>query len=183
VTTFLPLPLVGDLELGPAPASPQPSMTLTGQVNLQSHEDFPQVHPSLFEDTRIAAFVVVDVVFDIEGGVQATVRQASGTGTYVAGADLTGCGRPPETKTGNVVGGFLAFEHVSDEPELDLRFSGTRTSTTCDGSTTSSFLGSLPDGELKGTAVLSNGFLVAMNFNRTTTSGNRTTITTGVLTP
>jgi hypothetical protein len=162
------------------------SVTLAGQVTLLSHADFPLVHPSLFEDTRISAFVSVEVLVDSEGGVKATVRQATGTGTYIQGADLTGCGRPPETSSGNIVGATIGFDDVFFELSFD--FAGTETSTTCTETLTSPFdSGGMAEGTLTGTPVFSNGSLIAIDFNRTTTrtttQGSREKITTGRLVP
>jgi hypothetical protein len=114
---------------------------------------------------------------DVEG----IVRQASGIGTRTEGADLTGCGRLPEVDTGKVIGGGISF--AFPEVQLGLVVSGTSTSTTCSSTTQSTFLGNLKDGTLRGTAIISNGSITAIDFNRTTNNGNRVTITTGRLSP
>jgi hypothetical protein len=158
---------------------------LTGQVTLHYHADFPQVHPSLFEDTKISASVTVEIVrLEVDGNdvdVEGIVRQASGIGTRTEGADLTGCGRLPEVDTGKVIGGGISF--AFPEVQLGLVVSGTSTSTTCSSTTQSTFLGNLKDGTLRGTAIISNGSITAIDFNRTTNNGNRVTITTGRLSP
>ena len=167
VTKALPLD-PPKLEIGAATFTGVPTAALlAGEVTLHSHQDFPQIHPSLSEDTRISASVIVDLQIDGGGALRATVREATGSGTETDSADLTGCGRPPEVVEGNIIGGDISLFGSPLEARLDLAVSGTETSTTCTETVSRPVTAeTLDDGALIGTPIFSNGSLIAIDFNR-----------------
>jgi len=142
---------------------------LSGQITLHAHEDFPGVGS---EDTSISATMNATISNDF-----VTVCQATGTGTYSAEAP-SGCNRPPEVKTGQIVGCSMG---ISTEALLNFTVSGTQTHTTCTNSITQPFLGTLPDGLFQGTIIRSGNIITAIDFNQTQTNGNQIILTTGRL--
>ncbi len=158
---------------------------LSGALSRQSHRDFA---PGLSEDTRISVALTVEPQAVEPGATpRFTVSAISGTGTFTAEA-TSGCNRPPEVRSGTAVSGTLTISPDLLAATLSVRFTGTRTHTSCTNPTvvTTFTEGTLPDGTLIGTPVIVNGAIVAIDFNQSTTTPTvppRVIVQTGRLEP
>jgi hypothetical protein len=162
-------------------------IVLGGELNLRARR------ATSLQNTEVSATVSLEITsLDIDDGkVTGRLLQILGSGTQISGVELNGCNPPVSgglfNASGTVVGADASFAVF----ELLLRptFAGTRTSTTCVAPPrTEQFESSFADGELRGTVILLNGSVVAIDFNRTRTAAEGTVFettfeTTGRLTP
>ena len=164
--------------------------TLSGELTFSSHVATPTLSLDMVYAVSVTAQVSAQGAID----VSAVTGTGSETYTYVADAafncagGVTATGRPPETTSGDAVGGSgLGIQ--DGDPLADAFFSpnisGTRTSTNCDAEgawTTSSraYEGSFES--MRGTVTVSNGMTTFIDFNQSFTDDFGTTYTmTGVL--
>lgn len=164
-----------------APASAAP-IVLSGSLTLNSRRT------SSLEDIVMSATVTLEVTkVDVnDGDLEGRVRQAGGTGSRLSGVALNGCNPPVSgasvNESGSITGSTASFGF--SEVSLRPTVRGTRTFTTCSAPpSTEPFESGFANGQLRGTPILANGVLVAIDFNRTFTDGDLVVVTTGRLTP
>ncbi len=167
-------------------ASVSSNVVLSGLLTLNSSSGVPGVSI----DTVISILVTAEVssqgdiqIRTITGGGSETITYASNAEFNCSGAPPTGS-RPPETKSGTVLRGFGIGG--SSQTSIEAIVSGTTTTNFCNQGewivSTKPFEGSLSGGTFRGTPTLSNGSIVAIDFNRNfTDSFGRKTTTTGSL--
>jgi hypothetical protein len=141
-----------------------------GLVTFHQHEDFVGVG-SL--DTMVTATIT---------SANALACTATGMGMRVAEAP-SGCNRPPEVKRGDIVECQISVFAEAEVPSATLSFEleGTETHTACGQETIiEPFRGSL-FARMRGTPIVTDGVITAIDFNRSTTNGNELTVTTGIV--